>query len=255
MLSQRQKKLIASMANKKFRDEYKLFLAEGPKIVSDLIVSGMKPRLICAAPGKELPKVLDHFKIIEISQKELDSISFQITPQQVLALFEQPKYTINYNAIKQELALVLDGIQDPGNLGTIIRMADWFGINNIICSKDTVDVFNNKVVQATMGALAWVRVHYADLAEFLGTYTKSCSNPVYGTFLEGNNLYQEKLLTPSVIVLGNEGRGIRDNIAEYITDKITIPMYSGSRGSESLNVGVSAAIVCAEFRRVEAYSK
>lgn len=255
MLSQRQKKLIASMANKKFRDEYKLFLAEGPKIVSDLIVSGMQPRLICATPGRELPAALEQFEIIDISEKELDSISFQTTPQQVLALFEQPDFTLNYNAIRKELALVLDGIQDPGNLGTIIRMADWFGINNIICSKDTVDVFNNKVVQATMGALAGVRVHYYDLADFLSEYKNSCPNPVYGTFLEGSHLYQEKLKTPSLIVFGNEGKGIRNNIADFITDKITIPMYSGARGSESLNVGISAAIVCAEFRRVESYSK
>ena len=253
MLSQRQKKLIASMANKKFRDEYSYF-GRGPKIVSDLIVSGMKPRLICAAPGKELPKVLVHFEIIEISQKELTPFLPDNSPSRYWHFSNSPSTPSIIMPLNRNW-LWFWTASGSGNLGTIIRMADWLGINNIICSKDTVDIFNNKVVQATMGALAGVRVHYADLAEFLGTYTKSCSNPVYGTFLEGNNLYQEKLLTPSVIVLGNEGRGIRDNIAEYITDKITIPMYSGSRGSESLNVGVSAAIVCAEFRRVEAYSK
>lgn len=258
MLSKNQKKLIASMAQKKQRDNHGLFLAEGPKTVSDLLEAGMKPTLVAHTENWSLPLscLSDSLELMPITQKELDSASHLKTPQQVLALFKQPQYPVNNNAIYKELTLVLDGIQDPGNMGTIVRLADWFGISQIVCSMDTVDVFNPKVVQATMGAIARIKVHYVQLPAFLQQYREKCDNPIYGTYLEGENIYKKSLIAPSLIVMGNEGNGIRAENVPFITHKITIPTFPiGTPTSESLNVGVAAAIVCAEFRRSASYSR
>lgn len=257
MLSKNQKKLIASMAQKKQRDIQKLFLAEGPKTVTDLLEAGMQATLVAHTNDWSLPPTCssEPLELMPITQKELDSVSHLKTPQQVLALFKQAQYPVNNNAINNELTLVLDGIQDPGNMGTIIRLADWFGIHQIVCSTDTVDVFNPKVVQATMGAIARIKVHYTDLPAFLQQYREKCDNPIYGTYLEGKNIYENALTAPSLIVMGNEGNGIRAENASHISHKITIPNFpAGTPTSESLNVGVAAAIVCAEFRRFAAYS-
>jgi TrmH family RNA methyltransferase len=257
MLSKNQKKLIASMAQKKQRDHHGLFLAEGPKTVTDLLEAGMHPTLVAHTENWSLPQscLSNSLEIHPITQTELDGASHLKTPQQVLALFKQPQYPVNNNAIHSELTLVLDGIQDPGNMGTIVRLADWFGIHHIVCSKDTVDVFNPKVVQATMGAIARIKVHYVQLTAFLQQYRENCDNPVYGTYLEGENIYDNALIAPSLIVMGNEGNGIRAEISPFITHKITIPTFPiGTPTSESLNVGVAAAIVCAEFRRGANYS-
>ncbi len=258
MLSKNQKKLIASMAQKKQRDSHGLFLAEGPKTVTDLLEAGLQATLIAHTINWSLPPSChtESLQLIPVTQKELESASHLKTPQHVLALFKQPHYSINNNAIYNELTLVLDGIQDPGNMGTIIRLADWFGIHQIVCSLDTVDVFNPKVVQATMGAIARIKVHYTDLPAFLQQYREKCANPIYGTYLEGKNIYDNPLIAPSLIVMGNEGNGIRAENTPFITQKLTIPTFpAGTPTSESLNVGVAAAIVCAEFRRVAAYSR
>jgi len=258
MLSKNQKKLIASMAQKKHRDSQHLFLAEGPKTVTDLLESGIEPSLIVHTQEWKLPSscITDSNILFPVSQKDLASTSLLKTPQQVLALFKQPQHSVNNNAIYKELTLVLDGIQDPGNMGTIIRLADWFGINQIICSIDTVDIFNPKVVQATMGAVARIKIHYTNLPEFFQQYHEKCDNPIYGTYLEGDNIYKTSLISPSLIVMGNEGRGIRDENKNYIRHKITIPTFpADSQTSESLNVGVATAIVCSEFRRSTTYSR
>jgi len=252
MLSKNQKRLIASMAQKKQRNLTGLFLAEGKKTVNELLRTGFQPHLIACTEGWSYPNSpTTSITPILISKEELTSASLLKTPQNVLALFKQPKWDIKIDAIKDELTLALDGIQDPGNLGTIIRLADWFGIRHIICSDDTVDWFNPKVVQASMGGMARVKVHYtASLSQFLKDYHNCNQTAVYGAFLEGKNIYSTPLQNTGIIVMGNEGNGIRPETAKQISEKITIPSFPATHiTSESLNVGVATAIICAEFRR------
>ncbi|WP_026475033.1 TrmH family RNA methyltransferase [Alkaliflexus imshenetskii] len=252
MLSKNQKKLIAAMAQKKQRDVHGLFLAEGDKIVRDLLAAGMTPQLLVATDTWLLPAnlVAEHFPMVITSRDELEKVSLQKTPQNVLGLFPQHKHHLKNSAIKNNLTLLLDGVQDPGNLGTIIRLADWFGIGDIVCSTDTADLYNPKVIQSSMGAIARVRVHYTNLSGFIEIYKKETGNPVYGTFLKGDNVYQAKLLNQGLLIMGNEGQGIRDEIGSMVTNRITIPSYPANEPtSESLNVGVATAILCSEFRR------
>jgi TrmH family RNA methyltransferase len=246
-LSKNKLKYIRSLKEKKFRIEHKAFVAEGVRLVSDLL-----PHISCrllAATGDFL-RTCDLSNVeefVEVSEEELAAASFLKTPQQVLAVFRQPEYAIDFSDLKNRLSLVLDGIQDPGNLGTIVRLADWFGIENVFCSKDTADIFNPKTVQATMGALARVKLHYIDLAPFL---EKTMDIPLYGTFLDGNNLYEQTLGSTGILVMGNEGNGIRPEIAKFVKRRLLVPSYpAGRKTSESLNVAVAAAIICAEFRR------
>ena len=186
-------------------------------------------------------------EIIEVTDEELKKASFLKTPQQVLGIFKIPPFLTENIDWNNSLSLMLDGIQDPGNLGTIIRLADWYGIEHILCSLDTADVYNPKVVQATMGALARVQLHYIDLPEWLSAHLEI---PVYGTFLDGGNMYEQKLSPNGVIVMGNEGNGIRPDVAKYINRRLFIPTFPADRkSSESLNVAIATAIVCAEFRR------
>ena len=169
------------------------------------------------------------------------------TAPQIIGVFYQPKYDIEEIDLNEKLHLVLDGIQDPGNMGTIVRLADWFGIEHIFCSSDTADIYNSKTVQATMGAIARVKVHYVDLADF---FKNNNNLPVFGTFLEGENIYQADLPKNGFIVMGNEGKGISFNVQKLITNKLFIPNYPADMStSESLNVAVATAIVCSEFRR------
>ena len=186
-------------------------------------------------------------EILAVTEDELSRSSLLKTPQSVLAIFEQPRRNVDSSVLKKSLCLALDDIQDPGNLGTIIRVADWFGIEHIFCSLGTVDVYNPKTVQATMGALARVQVHYISLSQLIA----SAENvPVYGTFLDGENMYNEKLTQNGLIVMGNEGNGIGEEIERLINRKLYIPNYPPTREtSESLNVAVATSIVCAEFRR------
>jgi TrmH family RNA methyltransferase len=187
-------------------------------------------------------------EVIEVSQEELSRVSLLKTPQQVLALFAQPHYTLRTGWPQQELCLALDDIQDPGNLGTMIRLADWFGIEHIICSTNTVDVYNPKTVQATMGALARVKVCYTDLPSYIRSLGEGVA--VAGTFLDGVNLYTQTLPTNGLVVMGNEGNGISREIEELVNQKLYIPNYpQGQETSESLNVAIATAVVCAEFRR------
>ena len=186
-------------------------------------------------------------EIIEVTQEELTRASLQKTPQDVLAIFEQPAYEMQPDVVSRSLCLALDDIQDPGNLGTIIRVADWFGIEDIFCSLGTVDVYNPKTIQATMGALARVKLHYCDLPSFIASLKDI---PVYGTFLDGDNMYEKELTSHGLIVMGNEGNGVSAEVANLVNERLYIPNYPPQREtSESLNVAMATGIICAEFRR------
>lgn len=248
MLSKTKIKWINSLERKKNRDEEGIFVAEGSKIVGDLLPF-LTCRFLAITPDfdvKEYRKYPD--KIEVITSEEYRKISSQKSPQGVLAVFEKPDYKIDYNEITKNLILALDDIQDPGNLGTIIRLADWFGIKDVFCSLYTADAFGPKTVQATMGAIARVRVHYVDLAVFLKEVKDGI--PIYGTFMNGKNIYNERLSKNGIVVMGNEGSGISDEILPFINQKLMIPGYpENTPTSESLNVGIATAIVVSEFRR------
>lgn len=251
MLSKAKIKLIQSLEQKKKRREERLFVAEGPKVVGDLMPY-FPCRLIVAEPTclASHPE-MRATEVIEATSDELRKASFLKTPQEVLALFELPSYATPHDVASQELCLALDDVQDPGNLGTIIRVADWFGIRHIFCSIGTTDAFSPKTVQATMGAIARVQIHYVDLYNFLRRIKQeNPSTPLYGTFLEGQNIYQESLTSHGIIIMGNEGNGIGQKVKELVSHKLFIPNYpEGSATSESLNVAIATAITCAEFRR------
>ena len=244
MISKNQIKLIRSLELKKNRRRENLFVAEGPKVVSDLLQAGYVPHSIFSTTERPDAQL--------ITEEELRRISFLQHPQEVLALFhipEQPSDIIHQtSAIRRpsSLALALDGVQDPGNVGTIIRIADWFGIDTIYCSPDTADVYNPKVVQATMGSLAHVHIIYCDLLELFA----HCQCPVYGTLLDGKNIYEQPLSADGIIVMGNEGNGISEAVRQHITHRLLIPNYhTGDHTAESLNVAIATAITCAEFKR------
>jgi TrmH family RNA methyltransferase len=190
----------------------------------------------------DISKVYSFKNTIEISLKDLERISSQKNPNIALAVCEIPTAIFNANKLKNKLTLVLDDIRDPGNLGTIIRIADWFGIQNIICSEQTVDVFNPKVVQSTMGSISRVNVFYNDLSEFFNNINEI---PVYGAFMDGQSIYTIKKNTEAIIVIGNESQGISTNIEKFVTNKITVPAVGQA---ESLNAAVATGIICSHFR-------
>ncbi len=251
MISKNQIKFIRSLELKKNRKQNGLFVAEGPKVVGDLLHADYKARMLFATkpyPGAEL-----------ITDDELQRISFLQHPQEILAVFEMPTLnsqpipeqsspTRSLSTLNSQLSLALDGIQDPGNLGTIIRIADWFGISTIYCSPETADVYNPKVVQATMGSLAHVQVVYTDLLALVSQLPPSY--PVYGTLLDGENIYQQELTSEGIIVMGNEGNGISAEIRPLVTHRLLIPNFNEDvETAESLNVAIATAITCSEFRR------
>lgn len=236
-LSKAQIKWVRSLQQKKNRDAEGVFVAEGEKCVNEL--RNAFELVLLATP--------DNATEIEIAQ-----MSNLRTPQGVIGVFKKRGEEARSNEADDKLTLVLDGVQDPGNLGTIIRTCDWFGVHDIYCSKDTADCYNPKVVQATMGALARVRVHYIDLEAWLQKIRET-GIPVYGTLLEGGNMYKEGAIEnkeKGIIIMGNEGNGISPEIRKLITHPIRIPSYpADAQTSESLNVGIATAIVLAEFRR------
>lgn len=247
MLSKNKIKYIRSLELKKNRKEEQVFVAEGHKLVGDLL--GYFPcRLLIATSGwLKANHTVAADEIIKVTQEELSRASLQKTPQEVLAVFVQPSYDLNPEVIKDSLCLALDDVQDPGNLGTIIRLADWFGIEHIFCSTGTADVYNSKTVQATMGALARVKVHYCSLPQLI---ERLADAPVYGTFLNGNVIYGESLSDHGLIVMGNEGKGVSFEVEKLINKRLYIPNFPQEREtSESLNVAIATAVVCSEFRR------
>ena len=246
-LSKNRIKYIHSLELKKNRKADKVFLAEGPKLVGDLLEHFSCQFLIATSEWLSNNRHLPVEDVTEVSEEELSRASLLKTPQQVLAVFQQPDEKLDISVINRSLCLALDDVQDPGNLGTIIRLADWFGIEHIFCSPNTVDVFNPKTVQATMGGIARVKLHYTPLPELI----KSLKDvPVYGTFLDGKNMYEQPLSSYGLIVMGNEGNGIGNEVEQLINRKLYIPNYPADREtSESLNVAIATAVVCAEFRR------
>ena len=246
-LSKNKIRAVTALAKKKERDESGLFLAEGEKLVSDLLPGFRCRTLVCTQAFMEQHPHVMAEEVILAEKEEIAKASLLQSPPSALAVFEQARHTIDPENLTRHLSLALDTIQDPGNLGTIIRVADWFGIEDIICSSDTADVYNPKVVQATMGAIARVRVHYLDLEDFL---RKNGEAPIYGTFLDGKDIYKQDLTPNGIIVMGNEGNGISGKIAKLVSNRLFIPNYPlGRATSESLNVAMATGIVCSEFRR------
>lgn len=253
MLSKNRSKLIISLQKKKVRDEEKLYVIEGDKIVREFLSAGIRIRLLVAKPEfiRSLnPDLLKNaLEITEVSFDELKSISTLKTPHNALAIVSIEEKEPDTDEIFDGLSCALEYIQDPGNLGTIVRAAGWFGIKTIICSDDSVDLYNPRVVQASMGAMLHVSVYYLNHEQFL-IEAKKRGLPVFGTVLEGENIYDQKLDTKGVILFGNESKGISSSLLPYITNKIMIPRFSiGRQGIDSLNVGMAASIVFSEFRR------
>ena len=231
---------IKSLATKQGREELGAFIAEGEKLVGEIRNSSLHIRRIL-----QTKPIFSEGEMI--SEKEMERISQLKTTNSVLAVVELPRHSLAKAQPAKDLVLALDRVQNPGNLGTIIRLADWFGISDIVCSEDSADCFNPKVVQATMGAILRVRVHYTNLPQWLAAQHDT---KIYGTFLEGENIYSAQLDKSGVIVMGNEGQGISSEVAETVTHKLLIPPYPADRcGSESLNVAVATAVICSEFRR------
>lgn len=252
MLSKNKIKFIKSLAIKKYRDESNCFVAEGFKLINDLMGSFVCELLVFT---KEKEQAIAHFKANErilTDDAGMQKITSQTSPDGVLAVFQKPQNTvIPTNICHQELCLALDEIQNPGNFGTIIRIADWFGISHIFCSPNTADAYGPKTIQASMGALARVKIHYIDLPNFI-TQLKSEQEetPIYGTILGGENIYQSTLSNKGLIIMGNEGQGISSQLVKLLTHHVEIPNYPlGASNAESLNVAVATGIVCAEFRR------
>lgn len=236
----------ASLSSGKMRQKYGLFTIEGEKAISDSI-DGFEPEAIILTKGKNKPDfVCADVPVYEATESEIRKLSNLTTPASIIAVFRLPDQNRNdVERVDDGLYVVLDGVRDPGNLGTIVRTCHWFGIYRIFASRDTVDIFNPKTVQSTMGSLAHVRVEYCDLTQL---FQANRHLPVYGTLLDGENIFRTKLDKKGFIVMGNEGKGISPAIREYITDPLLIPP-AGKDHSESLNVAIATAITIAQFQK------
>ncbi|RWX03675.1 TrmH family RNA methyltransferase [Flavobacterium cerinum] len=240
MVSKNQIKTITSLQQKKYRKQYKLFFAEGIKVVQELLNSNFELHQLFTT--QEIFTGLDNSRVELIAEAELKKISALATPNVCLALFVMPE---EKPVPDNGLIVALDDVRDPGNLGTIIRLCDWFGISHLVCSEQCVDVFNPKVVQATMGSITRVNVVYTDLEAYLD----KTSLPIFGTFMDGENIYSESLPENGIIVMGNEANGISKPIEYKVGHKIAIPRFGNLQQTESLNVATAASIILSEFRR------
>lgn len=262
MISKSRLTLLRALRQKKNRSDLGLFVAEGDKLVLELLQSAIKVKTIYATEDwlEEYGKSANRTEeVVKATKDDLSRISSLVTPQEVLAVAEIPQYTLNYSKLLNDYCLVLDGIRDPGNLGAIIRIADWFGIRDIICSLDTADVWNPKVVQASMGSLLRVRLFEISPNDFITELRKTATEngqgapPVFGTFLKGASIYEKEFPKSGCIVIGNEANGIRPETEHFITERITIPSWHAKGDEmgrpESLNAAVATAIVCSEMRR------
>ena len=238
MLSKNQIKLITSLKQKKYRLQHGFFVAEGVKTIKELLQSYLELHSLYTTESFNF----DAKDYILISENELKRISFLTTPNKALAIFKIPELK---PIKKDELILVLDSVRDPGNLGTIIRLCDWFGITDLVCSKETADCFNPKVIQATMGSITRVNITYLDLEVFL----KESKLPIFGAFMKGDNVYKTKLPKKGILVMGNEANGVSKEIEALITEKISIPRFGKIQATESLNVATATAILLSEFKR------
>lgn len=249
MISKNRIKEIKQLELKKYRRRTGLFVAEGHKLVLDLL-SAFRPVYFAATEEwlQQNRRLLPSGVVCDsVTPDELQRASLQQNPQNILALFQIPEQESSLQTAASEgLVLALDGVQDPGNLGTIVRLADWFGIDHVFCSPQSADIFGPKAVQATMGALARVQVHYIELTEELRKF----SGHIYGTFLDGDDIYAAPLSPAGIIVMGNEGNGVSPEVGALVNARLFVPPFPpGKATSESLNVAVATAIVCAEFRR------
>lgn len=240
MFSKNQIKLITSLQQKKFRQKNGLFVAEGAKVIQEFLDANFE--LYHLYETASIFNQISSDKKNSIAENDLQKISFLTTANNCLALFKIPQTT---NIVSSDLIVVLDSIRDPGNLGTIIRLCDWFGIQSIVCSEETADCYNPKVVQATMGSLARVTVTYCDLPNYLG----NSKLPIYGTFMDGESVYETKLPKKGILVLGNEGVGISNSVENLVNYKIAIPRFGNLQKTESLNVASATAIFLSEFKR------
>lgn len=238
MLSKNQIKQLTRLKQKKYRQQDGLFIAEGIKTIQELLNSTLVLKQLYTVNTFGL----DADKETIIDEKDLKKISALTTPNQALAVFEIPTTETHFD---NGLILALDDVRDPGNLGTIIRLCDWFGITQLVCSEQTVDCYNPKVIQATMGSITRIHVNYTNLNSYLAT----CELPIYGAFMDGQNVYKEELLTEGVLVMGNEANGISEDIEKHITKRISIPRFGDIQATESLNVATATAILLSEFRR------
>lgn len=240
MISKNQIKSISQLKQKKFRESEKQFIAEGVKVIQELVASNLN--LIHIYSTQIYDFGVDSKYVSLITEQDLKKISALTNPNTCLAVFEIPKAP---KLDKTGLQLVLDDVRDPGNLGTIIRLCDWFGITDLICSSATVDVYNPKVVQATMGSITRVNVHYLDIK----TYLQCLNLPIYGTFMDGDNIYELDLPAEGIIVMGNEANGISIEIEQLVNKRISIPRFGTVQATESLNVATATAITLSEFKR------
>lgn len=278
MISKNKIKYIHSLELKKNRTKEGKFVAEGHKVVEDLLQRQPASLIVATKEWLEGKRFGTETEVVEVTDEELKKVSFLQHPQQVLGIFslrnskdlttteertwednsageKLPSSNGGFSEVNPSaLNLALDGVQDPGNLGTIIRIADWFGIENIYCSQDTVDAYNPKVVQATMGSIARVNVEYGDLRALIQSLPEG--TPVYGTLLDGDNIYQDELDNRGLIVMGNEGKGITPEIKQMVNHRLLIPNFpEGRETAESLNVAIATAITCSEFRRQACFKK
>ncbi len=242
MVSKNQKKLIKSLYQKKYRKQHGLFVAEGKKVIKELLDAKLKLHSLYTIDNEIFE--VEMSSQYKITTEELRQVSFLTTPQTALAIFYIP---LGNEINTDGLVLALDDVRDPGNLGTIIRLCDWFGIEDLVCSKETVDCFNPKVIQATMGSITRVNIRYLDLGEFL--VQQKSNTRVFGTFMDGDTIYKESLPEKAIIVMGNEANGISKNIEDIIDQQLTIPQFGSNQKTESLNVATATAIVLSEFRR------
>ncbi|MDO7138109.1 TrmH family RNA methyltransferase [Algibacter lectus] len=238
MLSKSQIKLITSLKQKKYRQDLGFFVVEGVKTIKELLASNLKLHALYTTESFNI----DAKDEVLISETDLKRISFLKTPNTALAVFKIPEQT---PVETKGLIVALDDVRDPGNLGTIIRLCDWFGIKQLVCSKATVDCFNPKVIQATMGSITRVNISYVDLETFL----KDTDIPVFGAFMDGENVYKKQLPQHGILVMGNEANGVSKAVEALITEKISIPRFGDLQATESLNVATATSILISEFRR------
>jgi len=238
LLTNNHKKLVKSLLQKKQRDNHACFVAEGPKVIGEFIQAGFRLEHLFSTDMTLFPQE----NTIQVNEKELKAMSSLSTPNACLAVFAIPS---EKHLPDSGLKVALDAIRDPGNLGTIIRLCDWFGVTELVCSIDTVDCYNPKVVQATMGSLARVNIHYLDL----NAYLTESELPVYGAFLDGESVYTHTLPEEGILVMGNEANGIGADIEEWVTQRISIPRFGELQATESLNVATATAIILSEFKR------
>lgn len=241
MFSKSQFKIITSLTQKKYRVKHQLFFVEGKKAILELLDSHFKLHSLFTTEDIFMAEKEKTFFLNEAGLRKISALS---TPQTALAVFSMPSLK---EPEKEGLIVALDGVRDPGNLGAIIRLCDWFGVKSLICSNDTVDCYNPKVVQATMGSIARVNIHYTELTDFIKKSGQETA--VFGAFMEGENVYQEKLKEEGILIMGNEANGISPETASMVNRKISIPKFGDANKTESLNVATATAVLLSEFRR------